>query len=370
MTGIQKIKKIGTTLLACSILLGGCAAQQVQPTKRYVWPRAPEQPKIEWIRSYYNQHDFPKTGFTSAMEVLFGQSPAISFQKPIDIKSNGKGVVYIADIALSAIVVYDLNNEKVELWEKGTDPDKSLGIIPYYLSLDRENNIYTVGSGNKNIYVLDSNGRFVRKINFAEQVKAPAGIAVDKETGRIYLVDNPGGKVAVYESSGKFLFSFGKIGIENGEFNRPSPIYINKMGEVVVGDVMNARVQIFTKDGKFLRKFGQRGDGGQDFQVIKGLSVDSDNNIYVTDGKANQIKIFNANGDYLLSIGTAYSVTATFKDAPGGLLLPQGIHIDDTDTIYLADQANMRFQIFKYLGGSGGTAVKEPAGKDPAVKVK
>lgn len=357
---VKKIARIAATLIAAAVLLGGCAAQQVQPVTRYVWPRPPEQPKIEWIKSYYSQHDFPKSGFASFLEVLFGQSPAIGFQKPIDIKSNGKGIVYITDISLSAIIVYDLNNAKVDVWEKGTDPDKSLAITPYYLALDRDANIYTVGSGSKHIYVLDSSGGVIRKISFADQVKAPAGLTVDKVTGRIYLVDNPGGKVAVYEPDGKFLFSFGKVGTEPGEFNRPSPITINKKGEVVVGDVMNARVQVFTKDGKFLRKFGQRGDAGSDFQVIKGLSVDSEDNIYVTDGKANQIKIFNTNGDFLLSIGTAYSVTATFKEAPGGLLLPQGIHIDDTDTIYLSDQANMRFQIFKYLGAGSGAAETTP----------
>ncbi len=358
----KKIRIIGVMLLACSLLLGGCAAQQVQSTRRYVWPRAPEQPKIEWIKSYYSQHDFPKSGFTTFMETLFGQAPAMSFLKPIDIKSNGKGTVYVTDIAIPAIVVYDLNNAKVELWERGPDPDKSLAIAPYYIALDRDNNIYAVGSGSKKIYVLDSSGAVLRKVNFENEVKAPGGITVDRETGRIYLIDNPGSKVVVYDPSGKFLFSFGKPGSEPGEFSRPMPIAINRKGEVVVGDVMNARVQIFTKDGKFLRKFGQRGDGAADFQVIKGLSVDSDDNIYVTDGKANQIKIYNTNGEFLLSIGTAYYVTATFKETPGGLLLPQGIHIDDTDTIYLADQANMRFQIFKYLGGSGGAADKVPAG--------
>jgi len=357
----RKIIKIAMALLACSILLGGCAAQQAQPTKRYVWPRAPEQPRIEWLKSYYNQHDFPKSGFTTFVETLFGQSPAISFAKPIDIKSDGKGVVYITDIAIAAIFVYDLNNGTVEVWERGPDPDKSLAINPYFIALDRDKNIYAVGSGAKFIYVLDSKGAVLRKIDFAEEVKNPGAITVDQETGRIYLVDNTGGKVAVYESSGKFLFSFGKPGAGPGEFSRPSPIAINRKGEVVVGDVMNARVQVFSKDGKFLRQFGQRGDAVSDFQVIKGLSVDSDDNVYVTDGKSNQIKIFSTNGDHLMSIGTPYSVTATFKEAPGGLLLPQGIHVDETNTIYLADQANMRFQIFKYLGDSGAAPDKAPA---------
>jgi len=348
-------------LLAFSIFLGGCASKQPQIAKRYFWPRAPEQPRIEWIKSYYSQHDFPKTGFQEFTETLFGQAPAMSFQKPIDIKSNGKGTVYITDIALSGIFVYDLNNAKVELWERGSDPEKSLGITPYYLALDRDDNIYTVGSGGKFIYVLDSKGAVLRKIDFAGHVKAPAGIAVDKSSGSIYLVDNADSKVVVFDASGKFMFTFGKPGTEPGDLSRPVPIYINNKGEVVVGDVMNARVQIFTKDGKFLRKFGQRGDAGSDFQVIKGLSVDSDDNVYVTDGKANQIKIFNTKGDFLMSLGTAYSITTTFKEAPGGLLLPNGIHVDSTNSIYLADQANMRFQIFKYLGDSPAAETKEPA---------
>lgn len=338
------------------MLVAGCATDTPQTTRRYVWPRPPDPPKIEWIKSYYSQHDFPKSGFDSAMELFFGQPYALTFEKPIDIKSNSKGIVYIADIVLGAIVVYDLNNYKIDLWERGSDPDKNLSVNPYFLALDKEDNIYAVGSGMSRIYILNSNGSVIKWIDFTGIVKYPAGIAVDSEGERIYLVDSGDSKVAVFDLSGKHLFSFGKPGREEGELNRPSPIAINHKGELVIGDTLNARVQIFSKEGKFLRKFGQRGDGGPDFQVLKGLSVDSDDNIYVTDGKANQIKIFSTKGEYLMSLGTAYSVTQTLREAPGGFLLPQGIHIDDTDTIYVSDQANMRFQIFSYLGGKSKTA--------------
>ena len=65
-----------------------------------------------------------------------------------------------------------------------------------------------------------------------------------------------------------------------------------------------------------------------------------------------------------MAFGSSYSITQTMKEAPGGFLLPQGIHIDGTDTIYIADQANLRFQVFKYL--KEGTAAKsQPGGTDP-----
>jgi Uncharacterized conserved protein len=357
-------KKHILCLIAAVLLICGCATSQPQQTtRRYVWPRPPAIPKIEWLKSYYSQNDFPKSGFESAMEVLFGEPDAIGFEKPIDIKSNGNGLVYVTDIVRNAVFVYDLVNFKVRVWKNSGDSDRALAITPYFISLDRESNAYVVGTGDKNIYVLDTNGALKQKISFAETVKSVGGIAVDDARNRIYLVDTGGGKVEVFALSGKHLFSFGKPGEAGGEFNRPQAITVNHKGEIVVGDTMNARIQIFDGEGKFLRKFGQRGDAGPDFQILKGVTVDSEDNIYVADGKANQIKIFSTRGEYLLSFGTAYSVPITRKEAPGGFLLPQGIHIDKNDSIFIADQANMRFQHFRYLKDAEATdKVPDPAG--------
>lgn len=332
------------------LFLSGCATGVPQSTKRYVWPRPPDAPKIEWLKSYYGQNDFPKDGFTVFMETLVGAPPPMLFEKPIDIKSNGKGLVYVTDIAIPGIFRFDLNQQKIELWRRGSDPERSLALTPYYISLDNSGNLYAVGTGSKNVFVVDENGTFIRKFDYAAaKVDAPGGILVDNGRQRIYLADTGGSKVAVFDLEGKFLFSFGQPGEGDGEFNRPIPITMNSKGEIIVGDVMNARIQIFDGDGKFLRKFGQRGDAAQDFQIIKGVAVDSDDNIYVTDGKANKIKIFNTIGQLNMSFGTAYSVPKAMQEAPGGFLLPQGIFIDSTDTIYIADQANLRFQVFKYL---------------------
>ena len=338
-----------TAFIIGCLLLAGCATEP-KSTRRYVWPRPPDQPKVEWVKSYYSQYDFPVSGFKSFMQTLIGREPEIRFDKPIDIKSNGKGLVFVTDIIHTAIIVYDLVNSRVTIINKGTDPDKDLLIVPYYLALDRDDNLYVVGMGDKKIYVLDNTGRVSKKIDFEKQVKAPGGIAIDSEKKMIYLVDMAESKVAVFDLSGKHLFSFGKFGKLDGEMNRPTAITINHKGEIIVGDAMNARIQIFDGAGKFLRKFGQRGDSGADFQILKGVAIDSEDNIYVTDGKANQVKIFNRQGEFLMSFGTAYSVTHTLREAPGGFLLPQGINIDDTDTIYVVDQANVRFQVFKFLG--------------------
>ncbi len=353
------LKSLVMCITVTGFLLSGCATNQPQSSRRYVWPRPPDEPKIEWIKSYYGQNDFPKSGFSVFLETLFGGEEGHIFEKPIDVKSNGKGVVYVTDVAIPGIFRFDLLNQKVDLWERGSDPDTTLALVPYFIALDDKDNVYAVGSGSTNIYVVDSNGTFLRKIDFKGKVKSAGGILVDSEKKRIFLVDNVESKVAIFDLDGKYISSFGKKGEDKGEFNRPSPIVMNRLGEIIIGDVMNGRIQIFDREGKFLRMFGQRGDGSADFQVMKGVAVDTDNNVYVTDGKANQIKIFSKTGDYLMSFGTAYSVTKTMKESPGGFLLPQGIFIDGSDTIYVADQANMRFQVFKYLKGE----VKKDAGQ-------
>ena len=110
---LDSLKKSVLLLVASALLLSGCATEMPRTQRRYVWPRPPDPPKIEWIKSYYSQNDFPKSGSKSAMESLFGEETPILFEKPIDIKSNGRGRVYVTDIVLNAVVVYDLVASKV-----------------------------------------------------------------------------------------------------------------------------------------------------------------------------------------------------------------------------------------------------------------
>lgn len=128
-------------LLIALLFLAGCATELPKQTRRYVWPRPPDEPKIEWIKSYYSQNDFPKSQFQSNIEFLFGAPLPITFEKPIDIKANGKGLVYVTDIVKKSIFVYDLNNATVTVWKKNQVGEKPLAITPFYLSLDQEGNL-------------------------------------------------------------------------------------------------------------------------------------------------------------------------------------------------------------------------------------
>jgi sugar lactone lactonase YvrE len=327
-------------------LLAGCAAEQ-QEVRRFYWPQLPERPRIEWKNAYSSQLDFPKSGFKAFVAAIAGSEEPIRFNKPVDIKSNGEGRVYVTDPAAAVVYVYDMINGDVHLLggEDAVEQFKN----PVGLTLDDDQNIYVSDQQKMMILVFDRNEKPLRAIPLQGIVGRPTAMAFDKQRKRLLVVDIKEHKIVALSPDGTQLASYGKRGGENGEFNFPVGVTVNSKGEIIVADSMNARIQILDADGQFLRKFGRRGDGPSDFQIIKAVAVDSDDNIYVSEGKGHKMLIFNTNGDFLLLVGGIYSALNTGKVAPGGFLIPQGISIDKNDTIYIVDQLNKRFQVFQYI---------------------
>lgn len=326
--------------LAC-----GCAGA-IAPKKRYFWPPPPQRPRIEWLGAYGSQLDLPETTGRKIKWVLVGEDAPIGFVSPLDIKSDGKGKVYVADPGGPAVFVYDMSKSEVRLLPRRKNELKFRQ--PISIALDDEGNLYIADRWLNIIMVYDSAEEFRGILNIKGRVKKPAAIAVDRVRKRLLVSDTHDHRVKVFSLAGEFLFDFGGHGEADGRFSYPIAMTVNRAGEIVVADAMNARVQIFDGSGKFLRKFGSRGSGIGDFQLIKGVATDSADNIYVTDGRSHRVLIFSSAGEFLLPVGGMYSI-ATRKVAPAGFLLPQGIDVDRNDTIYVVDQINRRFQVFQYL---------------------
>jgi sugar lactone lactonase YvrE len=327
-------------------LLAGCAAEQ-QEVRRFYWPQLPERPRIEWKNTYSSQLDFPKTGFNAFVAAIAGSEEPIRFNKPVDIKSNGEGKVYVSDPAAALVYVYDMNIGDVHMLggEDAIEQFKN----PVGLTLDDDQNIYVSDQEKMMILVFDRNEKPLHAIPLQGIVGRPTSMVFDSQRKRLLVVDIKEHKIVALSPDGTLLASYGKRGAEDGEFNFPVGVTTNSKGEIIVADSMNARIQILDADGKYLRKFGRRGDGPSDFQLIKSVAVDSDDNIYVTEGKGHKMLIFSTNGEFLLHVGGIYSALNTGKVAPGGFLIPQGISIDKNDTIYIVDQLNKRFQVFQYI---------------------
>lgn len=331
-------------ILIIFTLLIGCAGTP-EAKRRYFFPPPPSPSKVELIGIYATQYSFPKGGWGAFTQTIAGETP-ISFDKPWGISSDGKGKVYVTDPVLRAVMVYDFDARTVN--PLGKEKIGELFLSPAGVAVDDKGNVYVSDSGKNRVFVFTRDEKPMHAMGSDETLNWPAGAAVDNELKRLYVVNSRNHNVAVFELSGKYLFSIGRRGRQDGEFNFPTDVDIDSRGNIVVTDSMNARVQVFDRDGNFLKKFGQRGDGLTDFQVIKGVAVDrKTDNIYVVDGMADRVKVFDKDGEALLTFGGSVSVQKTI--VPGGFFLPEDISIDSNGTGYVVDSLNKRFQVFQIV---------------------
>lgn len=335
---------------AAAATFAGCAAAPPRPETRFFWPPLPERPRIEWLGAYSSQNDFPKGATEKFFATIVGEEQTVSLEKPIAIRSDGSGKVYVGDPGIPGVYVFDF--EKNVMRPFGRAEAEARLEQPVGIAIDGNGRIYVSDTKKNALLVFDRDELPVGLISLKGVTEKCGDVAYDRVGKRLLVVDLRGHRIQALSLDGKLLSSVGTRGTQPGEFNFPNAVAVNNKGEIIVADAMNARIQIFSGEGKFLRMFGERGDAPGTLQLIKGVAVDSDDNIYVTDGKGHKVEVFSTRGDYLITIGGAYSAITTGKTAPGGFVIPQGIDIDKNDMIYVVDQLNRRFQSFRYISDS------------------
>ncbi len=328
-------------LIILCIILPSCAGPQRTKEFELYWPLPPEEPRIKWVNWLRGSEDVTEeTAGKKLINTILGEREQSEWlRKPYGVHAS-EGRIYVSDTALGKVAVFDFRDKKIFfLGEQGP------GILskPIGIATDKEGNIYVTDTNQDRAVVYYHNGEFSHALGKKGQFEQPVGIAVNDALERVYVVDMKNHKIQVFNKKGEFLFEFGRRGQEDGEFNFPSNIFIDKQGKVYVADSMNFRVQIFNEDGKFLSKFGEIGDIPGKFARPKGIAVDSEGHIYVVDAAFNNVQIFDREGQLLLFFGQ-------MGRAPGMFWLPAGMYIDKDDKIYVADQYNSRVDIFQYLG--------------------
>ena len=223
-------------------------------------------------------------------------------------------------------------------------------LAPKGVAIDENGNIYVLDSGNYRIQVFDNNGNFKfmfgGKGNEPFQFMQPAGIAV--KNGKVYITDGyadipTSNKVVVYDTNGKFLFTFGERGGEEGNLTAPTGIAIDEQKYIYVCDIGNKRIEKFTETGRFIKILGENiVDSPMGINVKNGK-------IYVTDWKSSKIFIFSSQGSKIKEF--SYE----------GLDIPTGIAVDDDENIYVVDSGlnayilkfNKEGKFLKQIGSYG-----------------
>jgi len=319
--------------------LVSCAGAQ-RPHPDLVWPPPPEVPRIKFLRTISSESDVEKVSWWGHVkELLFGQNQVVPLAKPYGVVASRNNRLYVTDTGWHRVLVFDFQRSRFSMI--GVDGPGALA-SPHGVALDQAGRVYVIDPILRRCLVYDENGAFLFSFGDVNRFEQPVGVAINDKLRRAYVSDTRRHKIVAYDFEGNFLFEFGKRGIEDGEFNYPAHLSVDRDGKIYVTD-LNFRVQIFDPDGKFLSGFGGVGTGFGQFSMPKGVGVDSQGHIYVVDARFSNVQIFNQKGQLLLFFGE-------LGVREGELYLPAGLFIDDQDRIYIADQYNKRIDVFEYIG--------------------
>ncbi len=337
------LRGLGFMLMFCI----GCSSPQgeVFPVlaEPLVWPKPPEQPRVKYVGALSTEADLKKEvpWLQGLGEVIFGKKEIGVLVGPYAVVMDKDNKLFVADAGSGLVQVFDLSGREYRQFS-ALSGEETLQ-TPVALTLV-DDHVYVADSVLHKVCVFDRKGNFI--FSFGDNLLTrPAGIAYWQEGQKIYVADAATHVIKVFGTGGKFLFDIGARGINAGQFNFPTHLWVDKPGLLYVSDTLNYRVQVFTSDGKFVKMFGEHGDRPGYFAHPCGIATDSVGRIYVTDRQFENIQIFDSDGRILLAIGGEGSGLGEFW-------LPAGVFIDDRNRIYIADSFNKRIQVFELLGVS------------------
>lgn len=338
---MKKISHLAISLIVGLVLVTmlGCSAPPVAK-RRYLYPAPPNQPRVEWMGTYVSENDFPKEGLAKLVRDIAGEADADSFDGPVGVTVNSKGLVLVSDLYLQTILGVDVERGDIFPLRPGLHFRNNLGI-----AVDRQDRIFIADGRARNVTVLSPSGEALYVFGDEKVFGKPTHLAVNDALGRLYVTDVDENKIKVFTLDGQSLFAFGGPGAGEGEFNVPQGLAVDRDGRVFVADMLNARIQVFDADGKFLYKFGGRGVGRNQFETPKGVAFDSEGHLYVIDSRRGNYRIFQPDGTLLLEVG-AESIKET---SLLGLTLSTAIAIDSRDRIFVLDLMNRRMALWQYL---------------------
>lgn len=197
--------------------------------------------------------------------------------------------------------------------------------------------------------------------------------------------------------------SFGSFGSGAGQLDGVSDIAVADDGRLYVGSFSNRRVDVFSPAGEFEFAFGKDieqgpGDDGDRCDVVTGCEFGDgsgaagalggpeglafsplNGNLYVADINNSRVDVLTPAGQFLFAFGkgvnpqdgsdvcTAQSSCLEGEITPeaGSIGEPQGLGIDESGTVYVADRINHRILAFDadgsfefaFGGGVGGPGV-------------
>ncbi|MCX6725052.1 MAG: NHL repeat-containing protein, partial [Candidatus Saccharibacteria bacterium] len=320
-----------------------------------------------------------------------GIGTAASFKTPTGIAVDNSGNIYVADNGNNKIrkitpagVVNTLAGSGSVGSNNGTSSSASFN-GPYSVAVDNSFNVFVADYQNYKIRQVNSAGDVTTFAGSGNQVSIdgtgtnasfnyPSGIAQDN-AGNKYVTDvvghkirkiTPSGVVTTFAGSGSYGFADGTA--TAAKFYWPTGIVVDAMGYVYVADYGNNRIRKITPAGEVTTLAGS-GSAGSDngtglsasFNHPKSLALDGAGNLYVADMSNNYIRKVTPSGVVTTFAGNGATGSTDGVLASASFYEPNGVAVDGTGNIYVADMGNNKI---RKIASSGGYTITPalPAG--------
>ncbi|MGE5108591.1 MAG: hypothetical protein ACM3H8_13675 [Sphingobacteriales bacterium] len=260
--------------------------------------------------------------------------------------------------------------------------------LPSGVARDANGNVYVADMANHVIRIIQPKGNviilagtgtpgFIDSIGLSAEFNSPSGVAVDA-SGIVYVADKNNNRIRKITPDGVVttLAGNGTPGSTNGpgsvaQFNLPSGVAVDALGNVLVADGGNHMIRRITPAGFVSLVAGTGTPGGGDgissfaqFNNPSGVAVDGSGNVYVADAGNNKIrKIEGFNVSTLAGSGTP-----GFTEGPGTAAQfnnPTGVAVDAGGNVWVADKSNQAIRqvtsagVVSTLAGNGTAGFKD-----------
>ena len=278
--------------------------------------------------------------------------------------NNSTATLYVASFP-TTLEKDGPNNNKTNSYSK---KDNDIG-RPVDMAVDNSDNIYINNNLNEN-GIAPSPAPVVQKFNssFVQQNEwtGVSGFASSSTTGPMGIGSNTGNEIYVADTDANKLQKYNSLGswvdvptpaAPIGAYNSPKDVASEATGKYYVADTGNSRIVKYDPGlpGGFMTwQLVTPTPGGPTINPVLtpepyGITIASDNTVYVADYGYSRIQSFNANGTFMKSWGQ-FGSADNLAGVPQ-FDRPQGMAIDSSNYIFVADTYNSRIQRFNQTGG-------------------
>jgi uncharacterized repeat protein (TIGR01451 family) len=315
-----------------------------------------------------------------------GPATGALLANPTGLAVDGAGNLYIGDtynqrirqVSATGIITTVAGNGSYGFSGDGGAAGAAQLGDPYGVAVDAAGNLYIADSNNFRVRMVSASGIISTVAGNgaccfsgdggaakSAELDSPNGVALDT-AGNLYIADrygdrirkvSAGGTISTVAGNGSYGYSGDGHSATTAQFRYPQGVAADASGNIYIADSGNSRIREVNAAGIVSTLVGGAiGDGGLGvFGLLNqpgGVVRDNAGNTYISDTNNSRIRQVSANGTISTVAGTGAAGFSGDGGAAAGAQFnnPQGLALDASGNLYVADAGNYRV---RKIDGSG-----------------